>query len=215
MSKRVGFSLLVLAVVLVFAVGSKTACAIQIPVGDGISFIFGDAQVFDINDRDIVAADESLGLDLEDAVKIDFGNSYVYQASGVFASVGFGFTDPAVFQDLEFDPFVAEITSFWTASSQWAPGGANASFDLESMSITQQDSENLDLHGSGMLHLDGYEATMASWSLQIDHHTEAIFLTMTSTTSAVPEPGTIALLGIGLAGLVGVGMRKRAKNKIA
>ncbi len=35
------------------------------------------------------------------------------------------------------------------------------------------------------------------------------------STAPVPEPGTIALLGIGLAGLVGVGMRKRAKNKIA
>lgn len=31
----------------------------------------------------------------------------------------------------------------------------------------------------------------------------------------VPEPGTVALLGIGLAGLVGVGARRRAKKKAA
>lgn len=32
--------------------------------------------------------------------------------------------------------------------------------------------------------------------------------------SPVPEPGTIALLGIGLAGLVGVGVRRRMKKKV-
>ncbi len=41
------------------------------------------------------------------------------------------------------------------------------------------------------------------------------FVVMVESVQPVPEPGTIALLGIGLAGLVGVGMRKRAKNKIS
>ena len=34
-----------------------------------------------------------------------------------------------------------------------------------------------------------------------------------ATPVATPEPGTIALLGIGLAGLVGVGVRRRMKKK--
>jgi hypothetical protein len=36
-----------------------------------------------------------------------------------------------------------------------------------------------------------------------------------SSYAPVPEPGTVALLGIGLAGLVGVGARRRAKKKAA
>ncbi len=36
-----------------------------------------------------------------------------------------------------------------------------------------------------------------------------------NTASVVPEPGTIALLGAGMAGLVGVGMRRRTKKKAA
>ncbi len=40
-----------------------------------------------------------------------------------------------------------------------------------------------------------------------------ISIDMVATT--VPEPGTVALLGIGLAGLVGAGARRRAKKKAA
>ncbi len=38
---------------------------------------------------------------------------------------------------------------------------------------------------------------------------------MVESVQPVPEPGTVALLGIGLAGLVGVGARRRAKKKAA
>lgn len=101
------------------------------------------------------------------------------------------------------NPFVAMLnfTSFDVdgpsgASSQWmnefAPLFPNASgFDAQ-LRLSFNSASNTNTLNSDIWQING-----------------------TGKVAPVPEPGTIALLGIGLAGLVGVGMRKRAKKKAA
>ncbi|MCP4266808.1 MAG: PEP-CTERM sorting domain-containing protein [Candidatus Brocadiaceae bacterium] len=51
--------------------------------------------------------------------------------------------------------------------------------------------------------------------MEVDGSTVANLQLTVDMISTVPEPGTVALLGIGLAGLIGVGARRRAKKKAA
>lgn len=134
---------------------------------------------------------------LGDATAIDFMFAFVTYGDGAYAGAA---GTLATFTNFTFDPFAAAVTPLWT----FTVGTSTFSFDLESVSIVQQNSSFLSLSGSGTLMATGYYDTPGSWTFT-GTGDSSIF---TFASSTVPEPGTLALLGLGLAGM-GLARRRR------
>ncbi|MGB5259849.1 MAG: PEP-CTERM sorting domain-containing protein [Gammaproteobacteria bacterium] len=133
-------------------------------------------------------------------------NMMVYLATGDFTQMGptplFG-----NIQNFQFNPFVGNVTNFWTA------GGF--SFALNSLAINTQNNNFLNISGTGTITApanSGLSATTGYWSLsaQSGGSTGSIF--SWSSSSGVPEPGPLALLGIGLFAIGAMRVRSSVKG---
>jgi hypothetical protein len=82
------------------------------------------------------------------------------------------------------------------------------SFDLLTATVTNQTNSDLTLTGTGMFHLDGYDATMGIYSFQANQSGGTFSF---AGSESVPEPGSMLLLGTGLFGLAGA-VRRRMKK---
>ena len=100
--------------------------------------------------------------------------------------------DEAIFKDFQFNPFVAN-------NPLWTSGGF--SFNLSSVTINTQNAMSLVLLGQGtMTGPAGFDDTPYEWSFSADR-TRGVEAFSATNATAIPEPGTISLLGLGLLGL--------------
>ncbi len=109
-------------------------------------------------------------------------------------------------KDLVFTPF-STVDDFYTISTV----AGILSFDLLQIAVTQQNDTFLTLAGTGVMSLDGYEDTAGTWNLSVQSAGAGSFVTFgwSASSAAVPEPGTLAMFGMGLAGLA-LARRRRA-----
>ncbi len=148
------------------------------------------------------------------AAKIDFASpapNAEVNLSGLGSFAPFGLGHDTTFFDFAFAS--VPVSPLWSMDD----GTTFVSFDLNTIVIDPLTSTTrLSLNGVGTIKMTGHDDTVGTWSLSADTSIAGGRFSFSSTTAAaVPEPGTVALLGIGLAGLVGVGARRRAKKKAA
>ncbi len=143
------------------------------------------------------------GGNLNLAAGFDIGNAIVSTTSGDFTAEGLSFGDTVLHNDFYFDPASTPVAPLWTTTT-----GATGdfSFDLNALVVDVQNSTQVNLSGTGVLHHPGFDDTDGTWTFTANSLGQGTF-TWSSSNIAVPEPSILALLGLGMLGFVGARRR--------
>ncbi len=155
---------------------------------------------------DYVGAQTTNVADLTVATQATILFANVAVQSGAFSVIPLGallvHTSPLVFRPVAGTPY----TPLWTHAA------SGISFDLTSLSIGPGNTAtSLTLNGSGTFYCTSlpctYDATPGIWNMTINN-AGGVTGSFSSSSTATPEPGTLALLGLGLIGLAAARRRK-------
>lgn len=136
------------------------------------------------------------GTGIGDATGIDFDNSLPIFVMGTS-------------DDFDAIPLMTGVTFFDFVFSPSTPAhplwqitfGDNVyQFAVDVFTVVTQTNNILAIQGTGYVSATGYSDTAGTWTFTLDQAGSSVF-GWSSTTAVVSEPGTLALLGLGLLGI--------------
>lgn len=130
--------------------------------------------------------------------ELQFTNTIAFATSGTYAGLD---GNSVTTSNITYDPFYSVANPLWT----FTVGLNTYSFELSSL-VDQSVNGFTLFSGEGTLSATGFDDTDGTWK----YSAQGLTFSAQSAPSPVSEPATIALLGLGLAGL-GIARRKQAK----
>jgi len=115
----------------------------------------------------------------------------VLATTGNYTSVP-NLTPTLTFDTFVFNPMASAPTDFqlWTITT----GSTEFSFDVTKETYISENSEFIDIAGTGTAYIDGFSPTPATWTIT-GTSTDGELPTFSFYATAVPEPSSLMLLG--------------------